>query len=55
MIKTIFTKGTPVPNYECSTILKRQISQKISTSEFMLPDSNTFFDALCIKLGVYNQ
>ena len=54
-IKTIFTKsfhGTKLYIYESgsATILKRQktqISQKIFTFEFMLPDSNKFFDALC--------
>ena len=48
MTRTIFIKSYPVPNYEGGrpTILKRQISQKIFTSEFMLPDSKKFFDAL---------
>ena len=47
MTRTIFTKSYPVPNYEGGrpTILKRQISQKIFTSEFMLPDSKKIFDA----------
>ena len=35
-----------VPNCEGGTILKRQISQKIFTSDFMLPDSKKIFDAL---------
>ena len=41
MTRTIFIKSYPVTNYEGGrpTILKRQISQKIYTSEFMLPDS----------------
>ena len=48
MTRTIFIKSYPVPNYEGGrpTILKRQISQKIFTSEFMLPDSQKIFDAL---------
>ena len=40
---------TPVPNYEGGNILKRQISQKFFTSEFMLPDSKKIFDALLKK------
>ena len=51
MTKTIFAKKKiyPVPNYEFGPILKRQISQKIFTSEFMLPDSKIFpFDPLYI-------
>ena len=50
MTRAIFTKSYPVPNYEGGrpTILKRQISQKIFTSEFMLPDSKNFFDALVL-------
>ena len=48
VIKTVFTKSYPVPNYEGVTILKRQISQKIFTSEFVLPDSQKCFNALFI-------
>ena len=35
-----------LPNFEVGTSLKHQISQKIFTSDFMLPDSKNFFDAL---------
>ena len=51
MTRTIFIKSYPVPNYEGGrpTILKRQISQKIFTCEFMLPDSKKIFDALFWK------
>ena len=55
MTRTIFTKSYLVPNYEGGrpTILKRQISQKIFTSEFMLPDSKIFFDALLMLLAKF--
>ena len=33
MTKVVSQKATPVPNYEGVTILKRQILQKIFTSE----------------------
>ena len=46
MIKQFSQKATPVPNYEGSTSLKRQIPQKIFTFEFLLPDSKKIFDAL---------
>ena len=37
-----------LPNFEVGTSLKPQISQKLFTSDFMLPDSNIFFDALAL-------
>ena len=46
MTKQFSKKATRVLNYKGDTILIRQISQKIFTSEFMLPDSKKFFDAL---------
>ena len=46
MTKQFSQKATPVPTYEGVTILNRQISQKIFTSEFILTDSKNFFDVL---------
>ena len=39
-----------LPTFESGTSLKPQISQKIFTSDFMLPDSKNFFDALLIVM-----
>ena len=39
-----------LPNCEGGTIRKRQISQKIFISDFMLPESKQFFDALYCTL-----
>ena len=42
--------GITLQNCEGGTLFKRQISQKIFTYEFMLPDNKKYFDALIIMI-----